>query len=168
MEINLTKPSQTLRLSLRGEDTMKVVWDGEVVRVVPAGSHALSVRLPGGVVHVESKKPFVGSYRVTGTDDEEIGEWPMPDPVGQMNILRQMREEFRRQLGVMREPFDTDAPWPGHEIDDDEDYLFEEDLAQKAKDAKVVSDHADNSDDIVPDVNTSEDTEASEARPQAE
>lgn len=88
-------------------------------------------------MELSSADPFnykleLGSVSVFETVDER--EIPAQKPPS--NILQQMHQEFRRNMGVIREAFGADGPWPGYEIEDDEDTLFEEEIAQKAKEER--------------------------------
>lgn len=137
--IDLNNPVQTLRLTVRGEDQVSVYHDGNLVTALPAGTQRLSGIFAQGVVTLKSKKPFNVDHRRTGDNPEDMTSEPLPDPRREMNILAQMRAEFRRQLGVIREPFDTDAPWPGYEIDDDQETIFEEEELSRAQPADEKS-----------------------------
>ena len=58
---------------------------------------------------------------------EPVDNIPPPDPAPASNLLKQMQDQFRRQMGVTREEF-SDRPehLPTYELDDNEPGLFEE------------------------------------------
>lgn len=56
---------------------------------------------------------------------------PPPEPPEANNLLAKIREKVRKEMGVTRESFllQNDTGYPGHEIDDEEPSLFEEEMA---------------------------------------
>lgn len=124
----------SIYLHLNSTATVKASVDGEQRFVFPPGPFSNFYRLQGEELVLESSEPFnyessLGTLEIK----ERVDDVPIPEPKRAMNILQQMRQEFARSLGVMREPFESDLPYPGYEIDDEEPMLFEEELAAQAK-----------------------------------
>ena len=132
VSIDLPHPTNMLRLSGVSTAPVTATLDGKLAFIIPEGNfNRRGVRLGKGVLTLKTKGEMdthygVAEYRVTEyTDDREI-----PEPKPPMNILAAYRNQLRQSLGVVREPFDNDTPWPGHEIDDDAPVMFEEEQAQ--------------------------------------
>lgn len=67
-------------------------------------------------------------------EGEPIDDAPPPPLPVEQNYFAAIRERVRRELGVTRESFLTrDTVQPGHELDDDQPDLFEEELAEHAR-----------------------------------
>lgn len=58
-----------------------------------------------------------------------------PPPPESNNLLAQIREKVRREMGVTREAFllQNDTGQPGYEIEDDDPEIFEEEIAELAR-----------------------------------
>lgn len=87
-------------------------------------------KVDGVEIRAESKKPFGASCVVRSLQASEPVDFedpPAPPTVN--NFLQMVRAKVRREMGVTREAFDNDTGFPGYELRDDEDPLFEEELA---------------------------------------
>lgn len=83
---------------------------------------------------IESKGSFGLAYATANlTIGESQDHEPPPAPPAADNLLAQIREKVRREMGVTREGFllQNDTGFPGHEIDDDEDEIFEEEIQER-------------------------------------
>ena len=140
ISIDLQATENMVRLSGASLAAVEAELDGKPVFVTQAGNFNLKgLRLPQGTLILTSKKEIDLNFWVTEYRRKEyIDDREVPEPKPSMNVLAQMRNEFRRQMGVIREPFDSDAPWPGHEIDDEAPMMFEEE--QAAAEAKARKD----------------------------
>lgn len=140
IEYDLPWMRTNLALEISGEAPIRLLVDGEVVMTIPAGRYRDVLRLEGDIMSLKSAKPFT-YHAVLGSISpfEPTDEREIPQPRAPSNILQQMHREFRRSLGVMRESFESDGPWPGYELDDDEPMLFEEEEAEQAREAAKAS-----------------------------
>lgn len=88
---------------------------------------------------------FSLAYRVWYTQEGEPHDHDAPPPPPRPdNLLAQIREKVRREMGVTREGFlERDVDFPGYERDDDDDDIFEEEeqlAAEMAAEAKKQAD----------------------------
>ena len=127
------------RLTLVGVSTGAVTakLDGTIVATHPGGNISVKgIRLGQGVLTIDCKGEMDAHYSATEVRlTEYVDNEAPPAPKPPMNILAQMRSAFRAQMGVSREPFENDTGYPGHEIDDDVEPMFEEEKA--AHDAQL-------------------------------
>lgn len=144
VELDLPAMQTNLALSVHSEKPVILFIDGIQNSVIPAGRFHDVYRFSGDVLTLKSQAPFtfnaaLGSVSVF----EDIDDRPVPERKRASNLLMQMREEFRRSMGVMREHFADDTPFPGYEIDDDDRGLFEEEMAAEARaEAKKAAEKA--------------------------
>lgn len=142
-KLELELPVQTVRIDISCPDPVEIYHNGNLSIVLQPGTHRFTGTFALGNLDLKSKRKFAYSTRQTGKNAEHMDqERGVAARKRENNILAQLRNEFRRQLGVMREPFETDAPWPGHEIDDEVEAMFEEEEQQAAKEAREAEEQA--------------------------
>lgn len=133
-----------IKLNVSGPETISVSGvnqDGEIVPL-KHGSHFKWTRKLTGYskLIIQSKKPFGMDYELAGIRDHDPANqeppWQRPIP---RSPLGQARERIRAELGLIRETFENETFFPGYEIDDDEDDVFEEDLLQQRETAGSTS-----------------------------
>lgn len=108
--------------------------DDRLIGLLPAGRNRTRLFVHGDVT-IESKEAFTLDWRLARANSSElIDDDPIPEPSPELGILAQLRGEFRRSLGVIREPMDTDVlGLPNSELPDDDEGLFEEEILERAK-----------------------------------
>lgn len=90
----------------------------------------------GATVEFKSKKDFGLAVKVARLPKKEAQDFNAPPPPPEANnLLQQIRNKVRSEMGVMRESFllQNDTGHPGYELSDEEPYLFEEEIAEIKK-----------------------------------
>lgn len=125
-----------IKLNASGPETVSVSGvnaDGEIVPL-KHGQHFKWIRKLTGYskLIIQSKKPFGMDFELAAIRDHDpinldpAYERPIPrSPLGLA------RERIRAELGLMRETFENETLFPGYEMDDEEDDVFEEDLLER-------------------------------------
>lgn len=134
-EIN-TPESFWIKLNVSGPETISVAGvnhDGEIVPLKHGQHFKWTRKLTGySKLIIQSKKPFGMDYELAGIRDHDPANqdppWQRPIP---RSPLGQARERIRAELGLIRETFENETFFPGYEMDDDEDDIFEEDLLER-------------------------------------
>lgn len=120
-----------------------VTENGELKTVlhIPAGMHQRAIKVRDFVsVRFVAKKFTVAHMQYDLSVGEQHDHEPPPPPPQPDNLLAQIREKVRLEMGVTREKFlENDTGLPGYERDDDDDDIFEEEEEIARKMAKEKS-----------------------------
>lgn len=126
------------RYIISSKEGVTISADGKEIIHLPPGLHAKAVvleKVDKITVKADGKKMSAAFAMTDLTIGEQVDdELPPPPPAGN-NLLAQIREKVRREMGVTRENFllMNDTGFPGYELEDDDPALFEEELAAAAK-----------------------------------
>lgn len=113
--------------------------DEILVSSYPAGAYHRGILfedVDAVIVKAAGKKKVYVNATVRQLPKAEAQDFnPPPPPAEANNLLAQIREKVRREMGVTRESFllQNDTGRPGYEIDDEEPDIFEEELATLAQ-----------------------------------
>lgn len=126
------------RYIISSKEGVTISADGKEIIHLPPGLHAKAIVLENVEsikIKADGKKMSAAFAMTDLTVGEQIDDQLPPPPAASNNLLAQIREKVRREMGVTRENFllVNDTGYPGYELDDDEPELFEEELSAVAK-----------------------------------
>lgn len=111
---------------------------GEAKAIQSGENFILRKRLRGfNKLKLHSTQPFGFSIELSEVrgiepiNSDPVYERPIP-----RNPLAQARERIRQELGIYRETFENETFYPGYEMDDEDEEMFEEDIVEAAKAAR--------------------------------
>lgn len=108
---------------------------GEAIPLQSGNNWVMRQRLQSFTkLHIHSSKPFGFSIELSEVRGHEptnnIPPYERPIP---KNPLAQARERIRMELGAYRETFENETLFPGYELSDDDDELYEEEIYERSQ-----------------------------------